>query len=468
MSLVCATLLSAWAGCAWADAPLANRSSPLASLEVGDSAAIHGLLPASDKAAARALILRRVEVYADDAELVLVRDGKAQAMPRSKRRWFAGEGPGPHDRLMLSLDPADGQVRGMRVHDGGGEHFEGRLAGDRVRIASRRDIAELKGDFQCTSAPELAAAAKAKDPFAALASSAVEPAAAGKGVSTLVARLAIDTDSELLDLKFSDNQTAAANWIADLVAGTNVIYARDLGFELRIGKQVLRTAGDPYSVPGSQPLEQLYEFGEHWRDNEAGTPRAFAALLSGKSSAENRASGIAWRLPSGSWCGATDENGGPGVVAGHYSVTQVFRAPASPASASVSIFAHEVGHNVGAAHTHCTDASPAPGLQPIDTCFNAETASGVGCYSGPISCPAPGDPYFVSTKGTLMSYCNFGNDGMGNGGANCGQQVAAEFNPVQEALLADRVAFNVGASCLTVESGIDPADVVHGDGFEGF
>jgi hypothetical protein len=76
---------------------------------------------------------------------------------------------------------------------------------------------------------------------------------------------------------------------------------------------------------------------------------------------------------------------------------------------------HELGHNFGSRHTHCTDTNPATSgvTEPIDFCYSGES-----CTSGPwpagssVSCPAPftidpvnGAP-IASVRGTLMSYCH--------------------------------------------------------------
>jgi hypothetical protein len=280
-----------------------------------------------------------------------------------------------------------------------------------------------------------------------------------KGGTLLEARVAVDTDFELLNLKFAGNTTNANNYIAALFAGMNTMYERDLGVRLVIGDVFLRTgAGDPYTTTSAdQTTEQLNEFGEYWRTNQGGIDRAFAMQLSGKSGNANQASGIAWVLANHNYCAEKGTLFNAGTLTfGHYSVTRVFRYGGATAADDVSVIGHELGHNFGADHTHCTDRDEiTAGLQPIDQCYNNEAE----CYSGAVSCPTELPAH--GEKGTVMSYCHFG----GPNGADCGP-VVQEFHPVHEVLLGERVIANAGFACLTPASaGADP-DLLFENGFE--
>lgn len=239
-----------------------------------------------------------------------------------------------------------------------------------------------------------------------------------------VAVIAVDTDNELLSARFANNTANATSWIADLFGAMNVMYRRDLNVVLQHGTTYLRTATDPYTATETPAgTTDLDEFGTYWHSHYANVPRTFAMLLSGKSSSQNSASGIAW---VNAYC--STQVG--------YSVTQVFRNPQIALSYSALIVGHELGHNFGAYHTHCTNA--ASGIAPtatntIDKCYSAEA----GCYSGPTRCPVsgPGAP-----AGTVMSYCNI------NGCGSAGQNVL-QFHPAQITVLSVLVAQNT-PSCL--------------------
>ncbi len=199
-------------------------------------------------------------------------------------------------------------------------------------------------------------------------------AASAKSSGPLEAVLAIDTDTELLSQKFSNNTTAAANYVADLIAAMNVMYSRDLDVTLLQGTTYLRTGSDPYSQNsgGGASSSELSEFGNYWKSNYSSVDRALAAMLSGKSPSSNSASGIAW---VGGLCST---NYG-------YSFSKVFKS--NYLSGDAKLVGHELGHNFGSPHTHCYNP-------PIDQCYNQS-----GCYSGATSCPSGG-------AGTVMSYCH--------------------------------------------------------------
>ncbi len=218
----------------------------------------------------------------------------------------------------------------------------------------------------------------------------------------------------------------------------NVMYERDLDVRLQQGTTILRTTTDPYTQ-NDTPADDadLNEFGSYWAAHYQSTPRAFAMLLSGKSSSGNSASGIAW---INAYC-ETQSNGGS------YSVNQVFTNPGIDVSYSTLIVGHELGHNFGAWHTHCTNVTTgnAPtGSNTIDKCFNEPQ-----CYQGATSCPTtgPGAP-----AGTIMSYCNT---------MQCGPtgQNVLQFHPTQVTTLNALISQN--ASCLAASSG----DTIFRNGF---
>ncbi len=354
------------------------------------------------------VILEPFEVYAAGARVLVVdADGERQ-IPRSQHRHFLGRVEGsPTARLGLSLDPQTGHLNGL-IDGPLGEHqlLPPATASSRHRL-ERPDAAlaihgvQLDTDCATDEMP-------LPDTLDDLLVRAPDNAGERGSIPTHSATIAVDTDAELLDKKFSNNTTTASNWIATLIVQMNVAYARDVGLTLLLGDSILRTGSppydnDPYDVEGSPASSaHLNEFGNFWANTMSSVDRVLAMLLSGKSSSNNSASGIAW---VDGYCEFQNTGGG-------YSINQVFLANFS----SATLVAHELGHNFGSPHTHCY--SP-----PVDQCFNAQS----GCYSGPVSCP--GGP------GTTMSYCNFG----APNGAGCGQN-RLEFHPTVVGLFDSFIA----------------------------
>ncbi len=305
-------------------------------------------------------------------------------------------------------------------------------------------------DFKCGN-ENLALASHVQDSLADQLRVATSPSLPNATAATLrYATVAIDTDSLFMSRLFSNDTTAATNWIASMFNSINTMYERDLQVHLQVGTVILRTssATDPYTsfTPGATSSELSF-FGNYWQTHEGSVPRAFAALLSGQeSSTQNScsASGIAW---IDAYCNKGQANGGQ--TFGSYSVNQVCTSIGIDPTGTFNarIVGHEIGHNFGAYHTHCTDVSNgnAPvDTNTIDTCYAGE--AGLGCYAGATSCPA-------AMSGTIMSYCNIG--------ACAGSQNQLQFHPTQiNDVLKPAINANT-PGCLTTT-----ADEIFADGFE--
>lgn len=371
------------------------------------------------------LQFRRIDVYAPGARVVVVGEHGEQELPRSRRIELIGATPDGSVRASLGFDAGFTNVVGTGVaaagpfairaeRDGGSATLHAVPLDETLPAGVRPQI--LDGDDALPSG-------QAAPSALAIALAATQGVTATRG-----AVVAVDTDNELMAKRFGNNPGAATSWIADLFAAMNVMYQRDLNVTLQQGTTYLRTAADPYNETGTPANGAvLTEFGTYWQNHYANVPRSFAMLLSGKSSSGNSASGIAW---VNAYC-RTQSQGGS------YSVNQVFTNPALNVSYSALIVSHELGHNFGAHHTHCTNATS--GAAPvasntIDRCYSAES----GCYNGPTSCPdaGPGAP-----AGTVMSYCN--QRQCGSSGQN-----ALQFHPTQVGVLNALIAQNTPA-CLS-------------------
>lgn len=389
---------------------------------------------------------KRIDVYAAGARVIAVGADGEHEVPRSARVELIGSDDSGKMRVHLAFDP------GFRDVVGSGFSASGTFA-----IGARSDAsgAHLVVRPSAEALPEGVTPQVIGDDDGVPSPLASPSPLLMLGIDTTTvaprgAVVAIDVDHELLVNRFGGvaaaNQTAATNWIADLFATMNVMYVRDLNVTLQQGTTILRTGATPYAIAANVAASNadLNNFGNYWQTNYAGTKRAFAALLSGQMTSGFSASGIAW---INSYC----QTAGSG---GSYSVNKVFTSSQVGVDLSARIVGHELGHNFGASHTHCTSAST--GAFPvatgtIDQCYKGESAS--GCYAGAVSCPAsgPGAPL-----GSIMSYCNNNS----SNGANCGQNVL-QFHPVQIAKLSALIAQNTTSGCLAASS-----DVIFKNGFD--
>lgn len=315
----------------------------------------------------RTISVTRRPVYAPNARILEVGEFGAREVPRSTHRYFIGEiDDEPGSGVLVILDPASGRVTGLAFSDGLTFDLLSAEEGDpsEVRVVGTHDrVGELDPHWDCGD--------QNRDVFPTPGLSS-QKALVAKAAGPLEAVLAIDTDTELMSQKFGGSTTAATNYIADLIAAMNVMYARDLGVTLVQGTTFLRTSSDPYSGGGgSASSTDLYEFRNYWSSHYGYVQRALAAMLSGKSTSSNSASGIAFI-------------GGLCSTSSGYSFSKVFKI--NYLSGDAKLVGHEIGHNFGSPHTHCY--SP-----PIDHCYNQG-----GCYTGTTSCP--GGP------GSVMSYCH--------------------------------------------------------------
>ena len=376
---------------------------------------------------------RRIDVYAPGARIIVVDSNGEHELPRSRRIHLVGYSKDGSSRVGLSFDP-----------NSGSEPY-GAGSGPTGAFVLRSERTSGGWRLHAVSA-EAALPPDTKLEFVANDDSLPDPNVAPEPLEHLLdaqspsgalrnAVVAVDTDTTFMSKRFGGNTTQATAWIADLFAQMNVMYERDLDVHLQQGTTFLRTTSDPYANSDSSATSaMLGEFGTYWQNNYSSggsaVTRAFAMLLSGNSSSGNSASGIAW---VNAYC-RTNSSGGS------YSTNQIFTNPAIGVASSAFIVGHELGHNFGASHTHCTNVTTgaAPtGTNTIDQCFAGES----GCYSGPVSCPT-GTPN--APKGTVMSYCHVSS-------AGCGQNVQI-FSPTHITVIRNRVAANT-PSCLTL--GVD-------------
>jgi hypothetical protein len=374
---------------------------------------------------------QRVSIYASGARVYAETSSGRSELPRSDLIFLRGYSNDGSARVALTLSPKLAFLHGSGQGPEGSFGIHATQEGTSTRLVAYRFESELppnfKFEFQCGSDMErVADLSMSRQPsLADQIASATQAAAAGHKLRFAV--VAVDTDSLFMSTLFSNNTTNATNYIAKMFNTMNLMYERDLQVQLQIGTTILRTsaASDPYTsfTPGASTA-QLDTFASYWKTNEAGVSRAFAILLSGvipSSQFGCSASGLAWIKQ---YCNKGTTQGSDTV--GSYSINQVCTNLTIDQSDELNarVVGHEIGHNFGAWHTHCTDVST--GTAPvasntIDTCLSGESyvINNVSkpCFSGTPTCPAAG-------AGTIMSYCNV--DGCPDGTQNL-----LQFHPTQ-------------------------------------
>jgi hypothetical protein len=186
-----------------------------------------------------------------------------------------------------------------------------------------------------------------------------------------VLRVAFDTDWDFTDTLFGGDADDAAAYVLEVAAAVSVIYAEELDMTIEVAH--VRTWSDEASCP-YDPTEQtdtmLNQFRTEWSANPPTTDRHVAHLMSG--SASPVSAGQAWLRSA---CRTT----------GYSFSSQIdgdFSRPPVDHSWNIwdlLVVSHEIGHNLGANHTH--EMTP-----PIDGCGSGDCSNAWG--------------------GTIMSYCH--------------------------------------------------------------
>lgn len=375
------------------------------------------------------LEFQRVSLFAKGSRVQVVSDEGTSVVPHDSRHIFIATGE--HLGIGLAVNPSTGETTGFATHFGQKLKIGG-------NFASQLDFSHIKPEEEGTASCETEMDNQPADILAELEQPVPLSSSASKAGETISyqAVVAIETDTEWLTNKFSNNTANAQLWITDLFLAMNVYYERDIETHLLIGDTTLRIGSDPYSESGDR-LEQLHEFGEYWMENMDHVDRQFASMFSGRDIGSNGFSGVAWLgkyCETGYWGTVNDQQ----KVVGSYNYNAI--GSSFSAGTTALFVGHELGHNLGSSHTHCYDP-------PVDQCFNGES----NCYSGTPACPASG-------QGTVMSYCHVN----GSNGADCGIS-NAEFHPTVQNLLESRLSTQLTQGCIAPYT---VSDFIFTTGFE--
>ena len=447
--LICSIALAAGQAFAAAEFKLSRAElTDMAQLPKGATLELDAL-PTTSQSAAK-VRLKRIEIYAPGAKIYHLDATGKHEIARSDWAWFiADSSVADAPLLSVGISPDGSRAVGTLIATDGTFDLQGERKSGELKLSLVETAKQAPEGQALTTSCGGALPGSGLDPLGVPIKGmriGAGKATASPNAATRQAVIAVDTDNELLNLKFANNTSNATNYLAALFAAMNVIYERDVDLTLVQGTTFLRTGPDPFNnVDTRATVAQLTEFGNYWQGNQAATARVLSMFVSGKAASNFESSGIAWLLNSGVYCNQRNGNGGG------YSVSQVFKFAGSTASSDVQVIAHELGHNFGLNHTHCTSMT---GVQPtgtntIDQCFTGE--SGFGCFGGTQSCPAN------AASRTLMSYCHLNSPG----GVTCGN-VTLALHPTQITTLLGRITTNFPTCITPVTSG----DNLFRSGFE--
>jgi len=324
------------------------------------------------------LTLERFDPFTAAATAVVMEASGARGIALPDQRYFRGRVDGDPNSLVVLVAGAD-TARGF-VATGNTVYRFGRARDGVHRSWALRDAdaAQFPGPSSiCANDAYRDALSQHGGRTGVAPGTSALPPPTGGFSPTLLAEVAIDTDTEFL-AKFATTDDAV-EYLADLAAAVSAIYDTDTNVRVKFSYIRLWLGFDPWTATStSNMLGQLKSW---WQSNEIGTPRDVTHFVSGKTVT----GGIAF----------IDTLCDPDFGYGVSTVYGSFDLMNPDDIWDVMVVAHELGHNFGSEHTHCY-------VPPLDNCYNEES----GCYNGPESLPPGG--------GTIMSYCHLLPGGLSN------------------------------------------------------
>lgn len=186
---------------------------------------------------------------------------------------------------------------------------------------------------------------------------------------TRVIRLAVECDEEFYN-DHNRDVYRSVEYVQAVIGAVSDIYERDADATISTTWMGVWTTTDPF--PGTSSSDLFTQLRTYWINNRGGIDRNCVTLMSG-------VNGIGGLANLDALC--SNANG--------YAVSGTdnnLTYPVTGYAWDTDVVAHELGHNIGARHTHSCWWAP-----PIDSCFTSEG----GCFSGT-----------RARRGTIMSYCH--------------------------------------------------------------
>lgn len=198
-------------------------------------------------------------------------------------------------------------------------------------------------------------------------------------------RVAIETDTQYFNL--FGNLNAAQTYLFSLLGAISDRYREQVGVILTFPYFGFHTSSDPWVAQeqGGGSIGLLYEFQAAWQNGGGPVQSDLYHFVSGA----DLGGGVAW-LPA-----VCDQTYGF-AVSGNIGGNTPIPVAVGPLNWDFMVVAHELGHNLGAPHTH--DYCPTP----ADECAP-------GGYFG--ACQSQN---VCTTQGTIMSYCHLCSGGLTN------------------------------------------------------
>ena len=247
-----------------------------------------------------------------------------------------------------------------------------------------------------------------------------------------------------VDVDYATRQTfnseqEAINWALSIFAGISQLYEELVDLSVSVNSVNVWNIQDPYDTPilNENASDMLSEFRNYWNENNSDIERDLAHLLTKRTNTGT--GGIAYVDV------LCSESYGYGFSANMDNVVD-FDFPNPVYTWNLMVCTHEIGHNIGANHTHSCNWSPDETLNfvggAIDNCIDECVPSG---------------PFPENGIGTIMSYCHIGGNGInlefheivesqaiypGINSAGCLNQCSTEG-------CTDSTAFNYNSSAIT-------------------
>src|SRR5216683_5603205 len=366
----------------------------------------------------RTIELEEFSLYTPDATILVYNSDRPRRIAPPARRYFKGRVAGdPTATVFFSVSTNTSEVDGLIMI--GEKKFTiargRRLPGQRIANAEREApilVAEIDRFADGSEGPPFTCGAENLTIPVGQLPIRRKPIALSVANTAYELRIAVETDNELYAAfgpPGTETDTKVNTYIGDLVAQASVIYMRDINTKLNLGQVNIRPSNVPDPFSAGDSLSALLEFGTYWHDNYPLVVRSAAVMVSGRSlgggnAFTGRLCDIDHSCGPGCWNGPYAVNGASGdvelVVPNPNTTTVDGIVYGQPAENSWMLqgFSHELGHIVGAPHTHCVAlTADDKTLYGVTRDWVDECSTASGCNTGTFSIPPE--------KGTIMSYC---------------------------------------------------------------